>query len=201
MSAMDPAPGLRGLVGKPETINIVVVDYDPEWPRRFDVERTKILQALGARALAVEHVGSTSVPRLAAKPIVDVNVTVADSSDEQSYLPDLVAAGYELRVREPEWYEHRMLRTSTGDVHVHVFSVGSPEIVRMRVFRDWLRDHDRDRELYAATKRLLAQRDWPTMQHYADAKGQVVEEIMSRARASPSPQANADIRSDTPDHQ
>ena len=134
MSAMDPAPGLRGLVGKPETINIVVVDYDPEWPRRFDVERTKILQALGARALAVEHVGSTSVPRLAAKPIVDVNVTVADSSDEQSYLPDLVAAGYELRVREPEWYEHRMLRTSTGDVHVHVFSVGSPEIVRIRVF-------------------------------------------------------------------
>ncbi|MGO9874621.1 MAG: GrpB family protein [Acidimicrobiia bacterium] len=196
---MDPVPELRGLVGGPERVDIFVVDYDPQWPGRFDVERTKIMLALGVRALGIEHVGSTSVPRLAAKPIIDVNVTVADSSDKESYVPDLVAAGYELRVREPESYEHRMLRTSTRDVHVHVFSVGSPEIVRMRVFRDWLREDDGDRELYASTKRALAHRDWPTMQHYADAKGQVVEEIMSRALVATPLQDDGDIRSDGPD--
>jgi GrpB-like predicted nucleotidyltransferase (UPF0157 family) len=181
---MDPESESRGLVGAPERVGILIVDYDPEWPRRFDAERTKILQALGARAVTVDHVGSTSVPRLAAKPIIDVNVTVADSSDEPSYLPDLVAAGYELRVREPEWNEHRMFRTAARDVHVHVFSAGSPEIARMRVFRDWLRGNDDDRRLYASTKRALAQRDWPTMQHYADAKGKIVEEIIGRAIAS-----------------
>ena len=191
---MDHAPELRGLVGEPEKVDIVVVDYDPGWPRRFEVERQRIMRALGGRALTVDHVGSTSVPGLAAKPIIDINLAVADSSDEGSYAPDLVAAGYELRVREPEWFEHRMFRTSRHDVHVHVFSAGSPEFARVRVFRDWLRAHDDDRELYASTKRALAQRDWPTMQHYADAKGQVVEEIMSRALASTALHADVDPR-------
>ncbi len=191
---MDAAPELRGLVGEPEKVDIVVVDYDPAWPRRFEVERQRIMRALGDRALAVDHVGSTSVPHLAAKPIIDINLMVTDSSDEQSYVPDLVAAGYELRVREPEWFEHRMFRTSAHDAHVHVFSVGSSEIVRMRAFRDWLRAHDGDRELYASTKRALAQCDWPTMQHYADAKGQIVEEIMSRALASTVRPDDADPR-------
>jgi len=89
-------------IGEPEKVEIVVVEYDPDWPRRFTIERAKITSALGERALAVEHIGSTSVVGLAAKPIIDICVTVTDSADEASYVPALTAVGYELRVREPE---------------------------------------------------------------------------------------------------
>jgi len=174
----------EALVGEPETVEVFVVDYDPEWPRRFELERAKITAALGERALAVEHIGSTSVPGLAAKPIIDICLVVADSSDEASYVPDLLAAGYELRVREPDFHEHRMLRTSAHDVHVHVFTLGSVEISRYLIFRDWLRMDNADRDLYASTKRVLARQDWPTMQHYAEAKSKVVEAILGRARGA-----------------
>lgn len=179
-------PGLASsediFVGGPaEKVAIVIADYDTAWPRRFDVERELITTALGPRALAVEHIGSTSVPGLAAKPIIDICLVVDDSADEARYLPRLESAGYELRVREPEWHEHRMLRTPARDVHVHVFTVGSSEIDRHLAFRDWLRTHDADRELYASTKRDLARHDWPTMQHYADAKTTIIENILARA--------------------
>lgn len=171
----------KALVGEPERVEINIVEYHPEWPRRFDAEREKIELALGERALAVEHIGSTSVPGFAAKPVIDICLAVADSSDEASYIPDLVAAGYELRVREPEFHAHRMLRTPARDVHLHVFTVGSTEIERYLVFRDWLRGNEDDRLLYARAKRALAQQEWPTMQHYAEAKSEVVELILSRA--------------------
>ncbi|HEY8216864.1 MAG TPA: GrpB family protein [Acidimicrobiia bacterium] len=179
------------LVGENDPVEIVAADYDPAWPERFERQRHRIERALGARAIAIEHVGSTSVPGLAAKPIIDVCLVVADSSDEAAYVPPLETAGYELRVREPDWHEHRMLRTPEHDVHVHVFSAGSSEIDRMLVFRDRLRSHPGDRDLYESTKRELAQRDWPTRQHYADAKTGVVAEIVHRAtttsRAVPGP--------------
>jgi GrpB-like predicted nucleotidyltransferase (UPF0157 family) len=165
----------------PEKVTIVIADYDLTWPRRFELEKERIATALGPRVLAVEHIGSTSVPGLAAKPIIDICVVVGDSADEASYLPHLEASGYELRVREPDWHEHRMLRTPAHDVHVHIFTVGSSEIDRLFAFRDWLRTNDADRELYESTKRELAQQDWPTMQHYADAKTTVVEDILARA--------------------
>jgi GrpB-like predicted nucleotidyltransferase (UPF0157 family) len=168
-------------IGGPEKVDIVIVDYNPEWPRRFEVERAKIEAALGEGALRIDHVGSTSVPGLAAKPIIDIDLAVADSAAEAAYVPDLVAVGFALRVREPDWEEHRMLRTRARDVHLHVFALGSRENERHRLLRDWLRGDDADRELYAATKRELAARDWPTMQHYADAKTEVVEAILARA--------------------
>jgi GrpB-like predicted nucleotidyltransferase (UPF0157 family) len=179
----DPIPDVSqdALVGDPEKLEILIVDYDPEWPRRFELEQAKITAALGERACAVDHIGSTAVPGLASKPIIDICLTVADSSDEASYVPDLVAAGYELRVREPDFHEHRMLRTPAHNVHVHVFTVGSLEISRYLILRDWLRIDDADRALYASTKRALARQDWPTMQHYAEAKSEVVESILSRA--------------------
>jgi GrpB-like predicted nucleotidyltransferase (UPF0157 family) len=168
-------------IGGPEKVDIVIVEYDPEWPRRFEIERGKIVGALAERALAVDHVGSTSVPELAAKPIVDICLTVADSSDEACYLGDLQAAGYQLRVREPDFHEHRMVRSPGFDTHVHVFTQGSEEITRYLVFRDWLRQNVADRELYASTKRQLSNQDWPTMQDYADAKTDVVNTIMEHA--------------------
>lgn len=160
----------------------MLVEYDPTWRQRFEFEQQRIGGALGVRALSVEHIGSTSVFGLVAKPIIDICVVVEDSSAEASYVPDLEAAGYELRVREPDWHEHRMLRTAAHDVHVHVFTLGSSEIDRHLAFRDWLRANDADRGLYASTKRSLAHQDWPTMQHYADAKTDVVEAILARAR-------------------
>lgn len=174
-------------LGGPEKADIVIVEYDPAWPRRFEIEREKIVGALAGRALAVDHIGSTSVPGLAAKPIVDICLTVADSSDEAAYVGDLQAGGYELRVREPDFHEHRMLRTSARDTHVHVFTQGSEEIARHLVFRDWLRQNVADRELYASTKRQLAGQDWPTTQDYADAKTDVVNTILEHARGRAEP--------------
>lgn len=135
----------------------------------------------------LEHVGSTSVPGLAAKPRIDMLLAVANSADEPSYVPALKAAGYILRIREPDWYEHRMFNRSDMSVNLHVFSQGCPEIDRMLLFRDWLRSHPSDRQLYEDTKRQLAQQNWKYTQNYADAKSAVVEEIIERARNSTGP--------------
>ena len=172
------------IIGEIEPQTIVVGDYDPAWPERFGREEAKIRAALGEAALSVEHIGSTSVPGLAAKPIVDILLVVEDSGDEASYLPTLEGEGYVLRVREPDFDEHRMFRTPEKDVHVHVFSSGSPEIERYLLLRDRLCRDREDRELYAWTKRDLASRDWPSMQHYAEAKTEVIEGIIARARRS-----------------
>jgi GrpB-like predicted nucleotidyltransferase (UPF0157 family) len=158
-----------------------ILDYDPAWPLKFQAEAAKIQAALGDRALDVHHVGSTSVPGLPAKPVIDIALVVADSSRETSYAAALEQAGYELRIREPEWFEHRLFKPSDNSVNLHVFSQGCEEIGRMLLFRDWLRSNESDRNLYARVKRELAQRDWKLVQDYADAKTEVVQQIMSRA--------------------
>jgi len=159
----------------------VICDYDPRWPEIFEAHATLIREALGKTALAIEHIGSTAVPGLAAKPIVDILLAVADSADESAYLSKLAAASYVLRVREPEFHEHRMFRTPARDVHVHVFSHGCLEIDRLLDFRDRLRASSRNRTLYEETKRKLAARDWPDMNAYAAAKTRIVERIMREA--------------------
>jgi len=167
---------------------VVVEEYDPRWPELFDEERATIAAALGDRAIAIDHVGSTSVPGLPAKPVIDIVLQVADSADEPSYVPDLERVGLVLRIREPEWLEHRVLyrRVEQGaqrNVNVHVFSPSraEAEIARMLGFRDWLRTHDEDRDRYAAAKRELSARDWKYVQGYADAKSEIVEEILAKA--------------------
>jgi GrpB-like predicted nucleotidyltransferase (UPF0157 family) len=169
------------LIGGIEKREIVIVDYDSRWPAKFQEHAAIISQALGPRALVIEHVGSTSVAGLAAKPIIDIDVVVEDSSDETAYLSDLLAAGYVLRVREPDWHEHRMVRTPELDVHVHIFSPGCVEVARHLTFRNRLRSHAEDRLRYEALKRKLAKEDWPDMNAYARAKGELVEEIIARA--------------------
>ena len=158
-----------------------LVDYDPAWPGLFEREDRRIRAALSDRVVRLEHTGSTSVPGLAAKPCIDMTLVVPDSSDESTYAPDLEAAGYRLVIREPEWFEHRVFKGPDTNVNLHVFSPGSPEIERMVGFRDWLRTHDDDRDLYEQTKRELAAREWQYVQNYADAKTTVVEEIIARA--------------------
>ncbi len=168
---------------KPLEGNIVLVEYDPQWPLMFQREALRIRAALGVSAIRIEHAGSTSVPGLAAKPIIDIILEVADSSDESSYVPALEAAGYVLRIREPEWNQHRMFNGPDTSVNLHVYTSGCEEVARMLAFSDWLRIDDADRELYERTKRELAQQTWKYTQDYADAKSAVVAEIMTRALA------------------
>jgi GrpB-like predicted nucleotidyltransferase (UPF0157 family) len=162
---------------------IYLADYDPLWPALYEREAARVRLALGAAALRLEHVGSTSVPGLAAKPVVDMLLVVADSADEASYVPPLEAAGYRLTIREPDWFEHRLFKGPDTNVNLHTFSDGCDEVEVMVAFRDWLRTHDDDRELYENTKRELAAREWRHVQNYADAKSAVVAEINARAQA------------------
>ncbi|MEW1953339.1 GrpB family protein [Terrabacter sp. NPDC080008] len=168
------------LVGGIEKRELVIVDPDPTWPQTYRRHEDCIRDALGPRgAVAIEHIGSTSVPGLAAKPIVDILVVVNDITAEEDYLPQLLAAGYVLRVREPG---HRLVRTPERDVHVHILETDDPQIAEYLLLRDHLRRDEADRELYARTKRDLVVQDWPSMDAYADAKTEVITQIKDRAR-------------------
>ena len=175
------APG-----GAPE-IGIEVTDPDPAWPRQFDGLVGRIRDALGWRVLQLEHVGSTSVPGLAAKPVIDIDLTVADPGREQDYVPALEAIGFRLTIREPWWYGHRMLRTEEPPCNLHVFGFDSPELIRHRILRDWLRGNPADRDRYAATKRQAASDANAGGEHvmqYNARKQQVIREIYHRAFAA-----------------
>lgn len=173
-------------IGEPRLLTgpIVVSDYDPAWPGSFEREAARIRALLGHRVGLLEHVGSTSVPGLAAKPTIDIVLAVPDSADEATYAPALQAAGYVLRIREPHWFEHRVFKGPDTDINLHVFTAGCAEIDQMLLLRDWLRAHPDDRDRYAANKRELAKRDWKYVQNYADAKTGIVHEILARARAA-----------------
>ena len=163
---------------------VYLAEPDGAWPQQFAIEEGKIRAALGERALLLEHVGSTSVPGLPAKPLLDILLVVADPTDEAAYVPALEAQGYRLHIREPEWHQHRLLKGVAPDVNLHVFGPDSSEAERMLRFRDWLRAHDADRDRYAHAKRELASRQWKYVQFYADAKSEVVEAILARAAAA-----------------
>ena len=164
-----------------ERCQIRIVDYDPQWPHLFHREAERIRVALGDRALGIEHTGSTSVPGLAAKPVIDILLVVVDSAKESEYAPALEQSGYRLHIREPGWHQHRMFKGPDTDVNLHVFSDRCPEIERILVFRNWLRMNESDRDLYARTKLELARQEWKDTQSYADAKTAVIGKIMTRA--------------------
>ena len=165
-------------------VTISLHDYSPEWPTTFAQEARRIERALTGLAVEVHHTGSTSVPGLRAKPVIDITLAVPDSTDEAAYLPALVDAGYDFLLREPEWFEHRLFKRLEPNVNLHVFTVGSYEVERMLAFAEQLRVNPVDRELYESTKAALAEREWPTIQDYADAKTEVVEGILLRAMAT-----------------
>jgi GrpB-like predicted nucleotidyltransferase (UPF0157 family) len=176
----DPPP-----INTPTPIDgqVTLVEYDPAWPSMFGRQADRIRAALGDRALSIEHVGSTSVPGLVAKPCIDILLAVADAGDDDAYVPDLQKAGYVLRHREILHGEpHRVFKAADMNVNLHVLSHGSAESARMLGFRDWLRAHPEDAARYAATKRELAARHWGTMQDYADAKDDIVRKISDRMR-------------------
>lgn len=174
---------------EPYAVEVVIEDYNPGWPIWYSEEEAAIRAALGVLVLRIEHTGSTAVRGLAAKPIIDILLVVPDTADEDAYVPALEAAGYTLRIRQPNWHQHRCLIRRTEDgapwsVNLHVFSPeqGAVEIERILAFRDRLRTHGEDRVYYERIKQELAQHDWKFVQHYANAKSDVVEEILRRAQ-------------------
>nr|WP_240665831.1 GrpB family protein [Agromyces sp. LHK192] len=167
------------LVGGAEPLRVGLHEHDDRWAQRYRDERDRIRGALTGMDAVIEHIGSTAVPGLAAKPIVDLVVVVDDITAEEDYLDPLLAAGYELRVREPG---HRMVRTPARDVHVHLLERGDPAIDDYLLLRDHLRRDAADRGLYERTKRDLIARPWNDMNDYADAKSGVIREIEERAR-------------------
>ena len=162
------------LIGGRRPAFVQLADPDPAWPQRFEAHRERIAAALGELASQVDHVGSTSVPGLAAKPIVDVQVVVADLDRAAALLEE---AGYVLRVREPG---HRVVKAvpPAYDANVHLYEPGDPEIAAHLAFRDRLRADDAVRQRYEDLKRSLSGREWPDINHYAAAKGPLIREIL-----------------------
>jgi GrpB-like predicted nucleotidyltransferase (UPF0157 family) len=167
--------------GSEQVTTIHLVSYDSDWAVMFSQLARQIHQTLGEKVLLLEHVGSTSVPGLCAKPVIDVVLAVENSADEAAYLPPLGTVGITMQFREPEWFEHRLLRASVIQTNIHVFTAGCEEIGRMLLFRDWLREREDERRRYERAKRGLALRTWKDVQAYADAKSEIVTAILSRA--------------------
>ena len=173
--------------GAAPATGIEITDPDPAWPRQYDDLAARIREALGWRVLQLEHVGSTSVPGLAAKPIIDIDLTVADPEREPDYIPALEMAGFRLMIREPWWYGHRALQADAPRCNLHVFGFDSPEPVRHRIFRDWLRGNPAERDRYAAAKSQAASEANAGGEHvmqYNARKQQVIREIYHRAFAA-----------------
>jgi GrpB-like predicted nucleotidyltransferase (UPF0157 family)/protein-L-isoaspartate O-methyltransferase len=173
-------------VGEAPQLNstVTLAEYDPEWPKLYEREAERIRTLLGDLVVLLEHVGSTSVPGLAAKPIIDILLEVPDSDDEDAYLPALEAAGYRLTIREPDWEKHRLFKGPDTNINLHVHSPGNGQTERYLLFRNRMRTHPEELALYLGKKRELAARTWRYVQNYADAKGEVIEEIVTRARAA-----------------
>ena len=172
-------------IGKPQSAKdgIIIVDYDPNWPIVFESLKKDIDHAFKDIPHQVEHVGSTSVPGLCAKPIIDMVLTISNPKTEDAYVPLLQGLGYRLRIREDDWYDHRMLKLNQPQVNLHVFGFNCPEVKRMLDFRDWLTTHPDDMALYGSTKRRLATQSFEYVQDYADAKSDVVSTIFSHIDA------------------
>jgi GrpB-like predicted nucleotidyltransferase (UPF0157 family) len=181
-----PEQNAVALVGERPTRwdHIVIEDYDPAWVDQFAAAAALLEETLSGQIIAIEHVGSTSVPGLPAKPIIDIDLLLEDTADESGYVPALEARGYRLVLREPWWYGHRMLVSPAEDVHLHVWPKDAPEPIRHRLFRDWLRTHREDRDLYASTKRRLAQDTVENPGRYVMAKNDVIDDIYARIFAA-----------------
>ncbi len=182
----DPNADPATPVNTPTRVNgqVVILEYDPAWPAMYEEQASNIREALGDRVLLLEHIGSTAVPGLPAKPCIDMLLVVADPDDEPAWVPDLEATGFVLRIREPERNGHRVFKGRDVNLNLHVWRIGDPQIDRHLAFRDWLREHDDDRDRYAAAKRDLATRHWDLLQDYADAKNDIVQEIQQRMAAA-----------------
>jgi GrpB-like predicted nucleotidyltransferase (UPF0157 family) len=160
---------------------IKIAPYDPRWPGRFQTMRARLAEALGGTAMRIDHVGSTSIPGLAAKPIIDIQISVPDVEDEQAYVAPIESLGLALRWAEPG---HRYFRPPPGlprDYQVHVCTIGSEwERVHL-LFRDYLRSHADVAAQYEALKHDLAARHTGERVAYNDAKAPLIDSTVALA--------------------
>ncbi|EPG8536268.1 GrpB family protein [Citrobacter amalonaticus] len=166
--------------GVPPIENVAVVAYDPLWPNIYSTLASKIMIELGSNLLEIDHVGSTAVPGLAAKSIIDIDLTVADAADEKTYVSALENLGYRLIVREPRFHGHRLFHHDNPRVNLHVFTQDTPETARHLLFRDWLRQSEKDCKLYANAKFEAVKDCSFDIQKYHENKSKVVHDIYQR---------------------
>ena len=167
------------VAGMPAPEEIKIEAYSSEWPKVFDVLKSLIVKKLPKIVLNIEHVGSTAVPSLPAKPVIDIDLIVGDPDREENYVPALTAIGYVFAVRELSWYRHRMLRHDAPRVNLHVFGPSCPEHIRHILFRDWLCGHPDDRAHYAEAK-ARAKEGLDNVQLYNRNKQAVIREIYQK---------------------
>ncbi|CAO2658003.1 Nn.00g072630.m01.CDS01 [Neocucurbitaria sp. VM-36] len=168
---------------------LAIIEPNPAWPQRFLETKARIEAVLGSTAVAILHAGSTSVPGLPAKDIIDVDLVVKDIKDEDSYVQALECLGFLFLFREPDWHQHRYFvdegdRPGAYAIHLHVFGQDCPEVERHRIFRAWLSKSPKDLRLYATVKRECAaasEAAGESMQEYTLRKDKIVQEILNRA--------------------
>lgn len=163
--------------GIPPAETVEVVAYDPSWPQKYEKIERFIKNALGSNLQTIDHIGSTSIPNISAKPVIDIDLSVSDPADENSYLSALEKLGFKLIVREPRFYGHRLLHLAEPRVNLHVFSTDCPETIRHLLFRDWLRKSKEDRQLYANAKLDAVKDSRLDIEKYHENKKHVVHEI------------------------
>lgn len=178
-------PGIEFTPGSGRAISdpIEVVEYSDDWPRAFDGWHARLREALGGSALRIEHIGSTSVPGLAAKPVVDVQVSVAGVADESSYVPAIAGTGVPLRARDDEHRYFRPGGTDPRTVQIHVCAAGSQWERDHLLFRDYLRAHPHARVAYARLKRDMAERYREDRIAYTEAKTGFILDALEDAGA------------------
>ncbi|MEA2678214.1 MAG: hypothetical protein QOJ81_2355, partial [Chloroflexota bacterium] len=160
---------------------IKIADYDPSWPGRYEEMRARLAEGLGGMALRIDHVGSTAVPGLAAKPIIDIEISVPDVADVASFKNAIEAQGFASRMIEPGHHYFRPPPGLPRDFQVHVCTIGSDWERRHLLFRDFLRADPDTAAGYEALKRDLATRfTWDRIA-YTDAKGPFIDAAISRA--------------------
>lgn len=160
---------------------IAIVDYDPSWPGQYQAWQREIRAALGTAAARIDHVGSTSVPGLPAKAIIDVQVSVSDLASEDSYVPPLEKLGLQLRSRDAYHRYFRPYPRRPRNVHVHVCAAGSDWEADHLRFRDYLRTHPEACDRYAEAKRAAAATWADDGLAYTDAKTEVILNILQSA--------------------
>lgn len=163
--------------GTPPLETVEVVAYDISWPETYAEVSNSIENELGSRIQKIDHIGSTAIPGIAAKPVIDIDLTVADPDDEENYLPALENLGFQLIVREPRFHGHRLFHLKKPRVNLHVFGPDCPETVRHLLFRDWLRQSDEDCQRYENAKLKAVKGCSVDIARYHENKQRVVHDI------------------------
>ncbi|MGH3086290.1 MAG: GrpB family protein [Rubrobacteraceae bacterium] len=168
------------LFGEPLCDPVRLAPYDESWPEGFREHRKRLEDALGSVALRIDHVGSTSVPKLPSKPVIDIQISVNDLEDEDSYRPHIEALGWPMRARLSD---RRFFRVASGerDAHIHVVEIGDEGARRNLLFPAYLRANPEIRDAYAKLKRDLAKNFGDDRIEYTERKSPFIEETLRLA--------------------